>query len=748
MRYLIAFLVLFAVPAIGQTVRVTSGEHDGFTRLVFDYGQPVNWQVGRSLDGYEVHLTGIKPTYDLSNAFELIGKSRLAAIWAAPDTGNLQIGLACACHVIPFEFRPGIVVLDLKDGAPPSGSSFELGLNGEKPASLNTAAVRPRRRPDEKTALNDQVGEKIGAYDWTKDAYSNLRNPTNQKIPTAPEDRTQVVLDNPGLQPLRDSLFQQMARGASQGVVEMTAPGPVTNDLTKGSFPSAQIRIGDAPSSVNQADRSVDGNLGAQGTQCTPSEQLEIAAWGDETAPLLNQIAANRSGLSGEFDKPDPTAIARAVQFQLYLGFGAEARQTLRAFEQDQPESPVWIALSFLMDGEQDPTHHFADQAACDGPAALWAVLAKENLTAGDVINTGALRLSFAALPLHLRRQLGPILIEKLLAKKDLATARALSDAIGRTMGQPTEAMTLANAEMELSEGTAALAEEKAETVLEHPGPNHVEALISLTEARVAQNLPVSPDIAIALEANLSEFAGTDTEPRLIEALILAQAASGNFAAAFVGLSNHPDRQETVWQLLASLAADDVFLTHAVLESDQVLPEISDQTKTAVARRLTGLGLPKPAQKWLESVNAADPLLVAEAALKASDAQTALSALKDVQGDVATSLRLTALEILGHEQQRAEIFESVGKTAEATSAQARAGDWSAVASAADGPWKNLAEKLPETPPKLTENDGLPYGPLARGHDLATAGSDTRAAIGALLETLPSPQPPQSDSLTN
>ena len=752
MRLLIALLLHFASPSFGQTVRVTSGEHDGFTRLVFDYGQSVDWQVGRSLDGYELQLTDMVRTYDLSNAFKLIGKSRLAAIWAAPDSGNLHIGLACACHVIPFEFRPGIIVVDLKDGAPPEGSSFELALDGAKAAPLEeTAPIRPKSRSSSAPPPAASQTESVGAYDWTAEAYSAIKypnKPTAQGV--ALETKPEVTLANPSLQPLRDSLVEQMARGASQGVVDMTGPSDVDMVPTNGAFPSAQIRIGEGQSSVNRPDRSVNGALGAQGANCTPAEHLNIAAWGDEAIPLTDQIAASRTGLSGEFDKPDPSAIARSVQFQLFIGFGAEARQTLRAFDQDYAESAAWTAVAFLIDSEADPSSHFAGQAACDGPAALWSVLSAEDMTVGDAVNTGAVRLAFSALPLHLRQQIGPALIEKFLALQDQSTALALRDSIRRAPGEAKEAMILAEADMDLSQGSAANAEEKANVILADPGPSHVEALIALTEARVAQSLPVEPEVALALEANLTELSGTDIEPKLVEATILAQAASGNFAAAFASLANQPNRQQEVWKLLASLAEDEVFLTHAVLDPVQDLPNIADETAAAIARRLTGLGLPMPAQKWLGKVDSADPLLVAETALKASDALTALSSLGEAQGEVAASLKLSALERLGQEQERAEILAAAGNIPEAMSAQARAGDWDALANATEGPWKTLAEKLPETPPQTAAKDGMPYGPLARGHDLATAGANTRSAIETLLMAvpMPAPAPLPDNSLTN
>ena len=48
------FMLLFATPSLSQTVRVSSGEHDGFTRVVIDFGKPVDWQFGRSDSGYEL----------------------------------------------------------------------------------------------------------------------------------------------------------------------------------------------------------------------------------------------------------------------------------------------------------------------------------------------------------------------------------------------------------------------------------------------------------------------------------------------------------------------------------------------------------------------------------------------------------------------------------------------------------------------------------------------------------------------
>ena len=121
---LLIWLAVAALPAEAAPVKVTTGAHQGFTRLVMEFGAPVNWSVGRTEAGYALKIEGQTPGYDLSQVFQLIGRERLAAIWSDPASGELRISIGCACHAIPFEFRPGIVVIDLRDGPPPSGSSF------------------------------------------------------------------------------------------------------------------------------------------------------------------------------------------------------------------------------------------------------------------------------------------------------------------------------------------------------------------------------------------------------------------------------------------------------------------------------------------------------------------------------------------------------------------------------------------------------------------------------------------------
>ena len=223
-RRLAAIILLlgWSVGVAAGPITVTTGDHPGFTRLVLQFNAPVPWLLGRTADGYELRLPDNGVQYDLSHVFDQIGKNRLAAIWADPDTGALQLGVACACFAMPFEFRPGIVVVDLRDGAPPKGSSFELPLDGSTPMALSAhATARPKPRP---AAL--PVGPRP-IFNWQEFALAPI--PLIQPLTPVPLPETiSGTQDGPAIDPnlesLRLSLIQKMSQGAAQGIVDMAKP--------------------------------------------------------------------------------------------------------------------------------------------------------------------------------------------------------------------------------------------------------------------------------------------------------------------------------------------------------------------------------------------------------------------------------------------------------------------------------------------------------------------------------------------
>lgn len=707
--------VLLAGHLAAAPVLVKTGEHDGFTRLVMEFPAPLDWQMGRSADGYELRISGQTPSYDLSEAFKLIGKSRLAAIWIDPQTAGLRIGIACACHAIPFEFRPGIVVIDLRDGPPPRGSSFELALDAA---------------PSDPAVASDTRSE---SYDWQKQALAQLRGQAPLPGPTAA--MAPLPSSDPALQSLRESLLHQLARGASQGVVDLDQPDAVENTAAPAQdFSAARVGLGELPGVSVTEGLSDHAGLAADGQACIAADQLDFAAWGD-SRPVHQQMAEAMAGLVGEFDRPNAEALRKAIQFHLFIGFGAEARQLMQAFPVDATEARLWTSLARLVDGEADPASAFAGQTACDTPAALWAILAEPGLEPGATVNADAAFLAFSALPITLRRHLGPSLADRFLAMKDSTSAAKVRDAILRAPGEAGPKVELMQAEMDMTNAEPAAAESRLKTMLADSGPETPAALVGLVSARVAQDLPVAPDLVTALEAVLRERSGSEDEPATRHALLLARAASGDFDAAFASLPETPEAAPQLWRLLSKLGQDDAILSHAVLAPGAPQPNAAADTAADLAKRLLSLGLAESALRWLPDASAADPLVLAQIHLQRHDGRSALAALTGLDSPEALTLRAQAMQQLGDLAAAARLYAKAGDfTGELTAIQ-RAQDWADLAQRGSNPWKSAAAALGAPTPSPEPKN---VGPLAQGQQLVSTAAETRAAVEALLKTVAAP----------
>lgn len=133
-------------PLLAETIVIRSGEHGTFTRIVADGGAG-NWSLGRSGSGYELRLAETA-RYDLSRAFRLIGRDRIATLEPGQVPGSLLIGLACTCHATAFVTPAGAVVIDVAAGPPAEDSPFESPL----PSGPNDALTEP-----------DSTSDRIGA---------------------------------------------------------------------------------------------------------------------------------------------------------------------------------------------------------------------------------------------------------------------------------------------------------------------------------------------------------------------------------------------------------------------------------------------------------------------------------------------------------------------------------------------------------------------------------------------------------
>lgn len=709
---------------------ITSGEHPDFTRLVVQFDRPLDWQMGRTLDGYALRLKEERPAYDMTKAFDLIGKSRLAALWVDSKTGDLHLGIACSCYVVPFEFRPGIVVIDLHDGAPPKGSSFEQPIDSPVPAP----------GPPEEPVPAAPEAMAASAYNWTDLALQRDGLASGDNAPSNPAKtyfQSPLVVDH-ALEPLRQSLIEEMARGASQGIVDMEKPKKVAEEPSDPGDPSVQIHLGETPDLMIHQKGAERAPLTAKGALCITDAQLDIPAWGS-SRPIAEQIGPEREGLTVEFDQPEADAVTRAIRFQLYMGFGAEARSLARAFPTALPDRPVWDSMARILDDEPDPSPVFAGMQDCDTAAALWAALGEpEALPMNDVGKAAILR-NFSALPAHLRRHLGPRLINRFLATEDIPVATGLRDAILRAPGDPGPEIVLMQAAMARALGSPAEAEQHLEPLAAGPGPSSSDALVDLVEQRAKLGQSVDFEQVQALEEALKEREGSAEAPRYRSALVLARAASGDFDKAFAEAAESPDTLPTLWALLAQAGPDSSLLNHATLSPDQDPPMEARSAAATIAARMLDLGLADQASAWLRLDPQAPNLLAARIALAQGQAQEALSRLQTDTSPAALNVKAAALQAMKDEKGAADVYAQLGMPEAQWAAVGRSQAWDVLAHEGPDPWKNVAAVVaPVAEDPAAAGPTGADGPLTRNKALVAESAATREAISALLDAVKSP----------
>jgi hypothetical protein len=674
-------LFLSASFAQAETVTVISGEHPTFSRLVLTIPQQSEWQLGRTPTGYELHIPLADLRYDVSKVFELIPRDRLKGIYTDPQTGNLHLTMQCICHAIPFSLDAQTIVIDLKDGPAPETSSFELSLQGDAlPALQSKVAQRPRARFVPDVLAADQT------YDW-------LSGPSaSGSVNAVAFPMILPVLPVGDFFELEQALVEQMAEGAARGVVDLAVPGRGGPDAPK-PVPTGQLRMVEAVGMrVGNAHVKPSG-MQADGETCISDSRLNIAEWGEES-DVPGQIARARMHLFGEFDVPQPDAIATQARLYIFLGFGAEAIATLNAMDQDHGDVWLWVAIASVIDGNPVAPSSFEGMAQCDSFAALWATLAAP-VSALEQPNIPALQRAFSALPRHLRLAVGEDVTKRLLALNQPAAAQGIIDAMGRGTPTTDTATLLAETDLHLNVGSEDSAVETAKTALDAGGISAPKALIALVRAKIAANQAIAPDVAVALAAMEAEYADEALAPDLAEALMLALIGSGQFRAAM------PEDASTIppvfWDILAQRGSDDDLLQFAF-----ELPKaaISPTTANAIASRLRSMGFGDTAADWHD--------LGTQEIIPAHSADgTAMPTESDAPSN-----------------------DSVAEQPPEPSRELRwQQDWAAIATAEGDPWRDLAAMV-------ASSSAVPASeqPLAEATRLVQSSKTTRDLIDGLLQS--------------
>lgn len=798
--------------AIAETLRVRAGEHDGFSRIVLDLTVPAGWSLGRDGNAYVLTLDRNNVEFDLSRIYRMIPRDRIADL-VQTGNGTLRFSLDCDCHANAFMTADGSVVIDIADGSPNAASPFEtpiatpqqpedtarLSPHPEIVAPNNTNALRPlatqygQAAPDPRLALFWRgVVPSPSAQSTTEESPAGTTfhgrpaaivapapDAISEPIPdggtaepfasadTAPQAPMLSVpaLPDPRVTTAQNDLFEQLSRAAAQGLIEvdrdrirLRKQGPAAASATKVPVQHGTTEKVPGLHSETVIDRDsklteTRAPVTSTGDHCIGGNLIDVGAWGD-ARPAPQQIAERRATLVGELDRPSRDAVLSLARLYIFLGFGAEAQAVLSAF--DDKEEPILPLqeIGLILDGyEIDASGTLPGMTSCETPAAMWAVLARDEVPPGADIDESAVLRAFSALPPHLRRHLGPGLSRRLLSVGATSSARAIRNAVARIPGDSGAALSMMDGRLHLANGDPRDAEAMLDPVAASNDPLAIEALILSIETRLDRNETVESAMADAAAALAYERKGGPDGPVLARLHVLARGASEDFAAAFDAFRHWPGtaadglRGDTISRLFSMLAGtsdEALFLTTYFQERDLLTSVADDAVRIRLAERLSDAGFGGEARDLLAgdaSRTEEGRVALAKAALAEFEPKKALSQIAGLQGHGAVDIRARAFAMSGDHLAAAKSLEVLGQTELAALAAWRGGDWIGAADATPDAIRRALRDFgfvegnatPVAEVSGVENADLDLtGELARGRALLADSQSARSTLNDLL----------------
>lgn len=570
-----------------QQVRIRSGDHGVFTRLVLTIPNGRDWQLGRFEDGYRFRVDGVA-RYDLDGVFERIPRTRITELRTAG--ADLDILVTCACHADAFEWQENRIVIDILDG-PPVSQAFEVPLPSVAPARQappddSPAPPAPREtgrasvfalppvfqiRPDEQPrfgplseVLHEDPIPEVAPIFGTATAGAIARGLSLGLLTPAP--RLEIATP--------DHVLPRL--GFVQRVNPLTLRTPM--DRTPKVYEEREIPV-----------------------TCLPAEAFSFVDIAEPEAGDFNrQLAAARTELVDAVDAENPQAIRALARVLTGFGLGLEAEQVLARLTANArvtPEAQTLGALAALLRHWPEPPPDAAfliAQMNCHDEGMLWGIIA-----GGDIPDRSRDILSqYSRLPRALRRVLAIHLARRLSLNDKVDLARQVLDLAAPVSAadQVAEALlrqALLTSDVSPSALPAQLAE--VEGALDEGQKPVPEDIVDLITQAWRQELPLSKTISDYFGALEEQFSQNPDQIALRFAALRAALLAGDFAsvrpalARFTGLGPVPleaASSETAIYL-AEHADDATFMTAAY---SWFSAPLSPTAEARVAQRLQELG--------------------------------------------------------------------------------------------------------------------------------------------------------------
>lgn len=734
-----SFLAVLATEPRAETIRIRTGDHADFTRVVLYLPREGAAEVSRDGDSIRIGPRGAASGFDINGMFDRIGRDRIASARTLRD-GTLELALACACGHEITNGRGRLLILDVTD----------------------------RQTENRRDTVRLRFGEALGVADPAPDRYGTLSFPDSAPIPTAND---QPASTNPLVSPAEgpgdpdyltrqarvslaeERLAEQLARATTQGLLDraarLSAPKPAELPTRTPPVPAA---IAPDPESPLRAETAIDRDQSNQrlnapttatGDACHDDEMLDTVGWAGP-APFGVELGQLRAELYDARDAPSPDALFDLARFYIHYGFGAEAIQLLTETPSQGETWRLLLSMARIVEsGHDSAPGAFDGMTDCDSDAALWSVLALDALPPGLRLDRKAILRGIGGLPPDLRAYLAPVLATRLTDAGEPDMAESVLRTL-RGATQPADpSQDFARARIAVERDDATEAEPLLAGVAAANSPDSPSALAALIDTLLKKGDPVPPDLVDLAEAYAVERRGQPDGPLAAEAAILAIAADGRHAEALDRLEARDgaegvDRAATRSRIAALVTkdADDTnFLGLARRIGEQTPEDLDPAVANAMAERLFDLGFGDAALSVLVgpsegAVNRDRRLLRARIALADRRPRRAEAELLGLDGPEVDRLRAEAASLTGNHEMASRAFAALNDTARAQREAWRAGDWSRLD---DGPDRTLsrAGALLTAPQDAAPSEE--FGVLARNRDLLDRSTTSRDVLDQLLQ---------------
>lgn len=757
---ILGFLALLPRAVAAEQVSISSGEYDGFTRLVVSFELLPEWTAGRKGSGYILDFKSKQGfDFNVENALQSLRRGRITDLDVMPDRRSLSIAVGCDCAAEIFAVSGRRIVVDIRPRPFGAWARHETEMADDDGVgqlaiiediewvvdSEDDPQVGRQSFSDERPARLDPLPPLIDAseafllrpFDEFPDSdpiLGPLRDePEQLQLPltSSPSSNDGVI----------DILSNQLSRAISQGLVEkadeLEAPERAANDATGETGTASQnfrsLTVFDRDTSQTEAFSEAT----ASGIRCFSGVETELSEWGDPIG--ARDLGSIRRSAVAEDGMITQAGRLRLARYYLSLGFGAEARHLALGMPKSDARDLI-EAIGEILDHGKSGSDIFEGQITCQGAVSLWALLAKPVSQADLPQSTDAILASFSALPRHLRSHLGPVLSERLRRAGEPENARTALNAVTRA-GGGSRRQDLTAARLALIGTNAEEARKELERLTRGTDFTSAEALVELLLDAQRRSEPPKENWVDDAPSLIRATQGTDIAEKLSISALRSHVPLGRFDALRRSLNTElPGLTSDVRTSIAKLALtaisqiedDDEFVRSEIgfskLVSPEDLPEVGD---VALIERLYDLGLPQRALRYLpvlpETQNSL--ALTSKVLLANGSVEQAMALVQDSETASSKAIRAQILDLRGDLLKSAEAYLEIEDLDRATLKAMRSGSWEWLVDAGPLEASALVQSLNETSSPKFPDTNRPENFSA----LISRSKNRRTSAQALLE---------------